>query len=243
MILQNDELDGLRILGTMLFPNDQDYRQRYVECRERCVREHFEDTVEFHLASRRPFRRLDVYEPEHRKIYRRARTNTKYGLDAGAVLLDLLWMTVDRLPEPSIQKAISTHAERMAEVGTRRGNGFSVALSDRAIADHFRMFRSVSHLWAALCHFQYDYGEQAGSEMPATRILLREPAVFLGFAEKLRQFGECFAPPRRRDRRTVLEPDSVWFPPPNFDVPQAITMSRGWQGQSSEWDERRRVGG
>jgi len=35
MILQNDELDGLRILGTMLFPNNQDYRQRYVECRER----------------------------------------------------------------------------------------------------------------------------------------------------------------------------------------------------------------
>lgn len=207
---RDNYLDGIWILALMVFPNDEYLRRQFYAVK--FVESELEGTVPTDcIEIGADVIREILDSPAKSKFLEIVGKQTRDAIIAGNVLATVFVMDSfsDYFDEPSERKAIFI-AQKFAG-RSKYGDGSTIPHSEPKIRQCMESFRSVSHLWAAwTLHEGYPIREQ-------NEILASPKAIedFLGIAGNIQDFGCSFAParPRERDRKTILDLETIWSVP------------------------------
>jgi len=206
--IRGNDLDPIRILSLMHFPNDEALRQQYLAVKAtewELGRALTTDLFKIEVS------RLQTLLESPGKAQLREITDSlsKRAFVAGDYLLNICGMHSfpEYFDEPSERKAVFL-AERFANE-TEYKDGSSLPADRSSILRIVKEFRDVAHLWAAWRFYEIIPGRNQEDFLMGAQSI-RE---FLGIARSLQEFGCSFVPKRSRSEMPILNNKTIWTVP------------------------------
>jgi hypothetical protein len=198
-------LDKTLVRAVMLFPSDEQLRERFVAVQKALAL--IQDCAE---TERVTLSALDVHLLIDSPRYANSgefdtliKEGTKKAIVAGDILACLYLMKHFEMPEPSMNKAIFVAMDYAKKA--RYGDGTGLLISEAKIRQYWNEYRSVAHFWA-MFRLDQDYrlGETGRALDPENH------QKFLGVSKGIYNFGSTFVPHRARPKQPILDPLDCW---------------------------------
>lgn len=213
--------DPGRVLGVMLFPNDQAMREQFMATRLTELEvSRFGDGARLEVDARTL--RLLLEAPSREEMGRTVAEATKRATYSGDILSMVYLMDrfKDRHPafdRPSINKAVAFCKE--FGLMHKFGDGDKMYYSEKKIRECWDEFKPVAHLWAAFrINKAYPFQRDAfGSAEGLYK--------FLGVAAGIYNFGASFVPKASKPPVPILDPTTAWLIPESI-APMSLYSDR-----------------
>lgn len=200
IVLNGDQNDILTVLAVMLFPNDKVQQQQYVSINQGLVEAYNNDgnisdvTSESLIHAHRP-------EDIENKIIPKLSNKV---LIVGDMLATQYLLHYHSSIPPSLSKANFIVVQREKEL--LNDDGKRQTISERAVYDYWKEYKSVAHLWAA--YFLNGYVPYHEDEN-----IFQDKAfpTFIGIAAHVQDFATKFKPAQAT--KPMLDPNEIWSLP------------------------------
>ena len=212
----NHDEDKISVLAKMYFPRDEAKRKQFRLLTQ--TNNNLRNSDLEYVVSRDDLEVL-LEAPSYEEFVKVIETCVKRGTIVGDLINCIYLMELNKVSEPSLNKAVFIVREFAKTYGVKYGDKTNLPYSEQTIRNYWNEFLPAAHLWGAWrINKPYPYSDN--------KSVFEEENLnkFLEVAAGIFKFGKSFSPSRLKARKTIFN-DDMWTLPSHI-IPQKLSSNR-----------------